>query len=467
LNGSTSPLPLAGEGAGGEGTLRKQSPIAAPSPKDTRRDHETVANPSLPTVPPARRRNSAFRLIVRLIALAVTIVLLLPLLPWHWTPMVPLAVSPYVAIAGAIATRSLGLAFLVALPVLLIVLVRRRFFCRWLCPTGLLLEQAGHLHRWGPRRAFPLFPVGQWIVILTLAGAILGYPLLLWLDPLSLLAGALGIALGPTAGTWAALSAGGLGLLLLLSLFWPGTWCLRICPLGATQELLYQPAKLIRQRQARATVEDEAEDADDVDALPPRPKDVRAWPLARRALLGAGLGLAGAAVARRAGAQSPPTLLPPGAADVEQFAGQCIRCGNCVRACPAGILHPDLGTQGVWHLLAPVVRIETDYCRENCNRCAEVCPSGAIHPFHLSEKPQQRIGVAKFNEVICLLTEDRECGICKGHCPYDAITLVFSEVDYLVRVKVDAEKCPGCGACQAVCPTSPEKAILVVPNRAS
>jgi formate hydrogenlyase subunit 6/NADH:ubiquinone oxidoreductase subunit I len=64
---------------------------------------------------------------------------------------------------------------------------------------------------------------------------------------------------------------------------------------------------------------------------------------------------------------------------------------------------------------------------------------------------------------VCLLGEDRECFLCRNHCPYEAITLVWSETDYMLTPKIDLQKCPGCGACEVVCPTSPGKAIVVHP----
>jgi Pyruvate/2-oxoacid:ferredoxin oxidoreductase delta subunit len=65
------------------------------------------------------------------------------------------------------------------------------------------------------------------------------------------------------------------------------------------------------------------------------------------------------------------------------------------------------------------------------------------------------------NAELCLLSDDRECSACRNHCPYEAIRYVFSEKDYMLTVVIDAARCPGCGACQVVCPASPEKAIVV------
>jgi ferredoxin-type protein NapG len=64
---------------------------------------------------------------------------------------------------------------------------------------------------------------------------------------------------------------------------------------------------------------------------------------------------------------------------------------------------------------------------------------------------------------ICLLGDDRECSLCRSWCPYEAITYEFSEIEYTLVPKIDPKKCPGCGACEMVCPTSPTKAIVVYP----
>jgi formate hydrogenlyase subunit 6/NADH:ubiquinone oxidoreductase subunit I len=75
------------------------------------------------------------------------------------------------------------------------------------------------------------------------------------------------------------------------------------------------------------------------------------------------------------------------------------------------------------------------------------------------------MGVPQVDMSICLLGYDRECSVCRNHCPFQAITYAFSEVEYTLTPQIDLTRCPGCGACQVACPTRPDKAIVVLPAR--
>jgi ferredoxin-type protein NapF len=160
---------------------------------------------------------------------------------------------------------------------------------------------------------------------------------------------------------------------------------------------------------------------------------------------------------------TPPPLRPPGTVDEARFAGLCVRCGSCLRACPTHIIQPDQGGHGIASLLTPTLDFSRDYCHKDCTQCTEVCPSGALAPVTTEEKQRASIGLPRVDMNICLLGDDRECSLCRNWCPYEAITLEFSPVEYTLTPRVDPAKCPGCGACQAVCPTSPIKAIVVHP----
>ena len=391
-----------------------------------------------------RKGRRWFRLVVRCVAFATAVLLVSSVLPWGWTPMVVPALSPYVAICSTIAAGTVSVATLVGLPVLLIVLVRRRWLCRYLCPVGLATEHVGRLRPRGRSWSRWIPPLGRWIALATLGGAILGYPLALWLDPLAMFGGAFSLWSDPAnlAGQVAGVA---LLTVLAISLVAPGAWCLRLCPLGATQELMAMPGRLCRK------AHDEAEADPRQDAAPA---------VARRSVLSTGLGLVALAVGTRLagamvkqGRESNRTVLrPPGSVDERRFAGLCIRCGNCVRACPAGIIQPDLGNADMAGLFAPVVRFQDDYCHEDCRRCTEVCPSRAIAKLSLQQKMSSPIGLAKVDMSICYLADDRECSICKRECDYGAIEFVWSDEEYLPIPTVDPAKCPGCGRCEVFCP---------------
>jgi ferredoxin len=420
------------------------------------------------------QRRGYVRWLVRgLLFLALAFLLLPRSEAWPAAVVVP-ALSPLVAFASMLATRTIHLTASLGLAVAAIALLRRRWFCRWVCPTGLAIDGAGRLGLVLGRRGRSFPSLGPWIALVTLGGACLGYPLLLWLDPLAMFSGPFSLLSdAPGPGRWC---ASGFVAVVLLSVAWPGVWCMRVCPLGAVQDLLWLPAKALRsaiERRGRPT--------------PPRSqpalaKAYRALP--RRVVLGTAAGLVWAAAARVLHAKAPRCLRPPGALEETRFVGLCIRCGNCARACPERIIRPDLGEHGIAGLLAPVVEFRDDscresskpdtgvvpseslkhYCREDCTRCTEVCPSGALVPLAADDKPTAVIGLARVDMNLCLLGDDRDCAVCRTWCPYEAITLEFSEAEYTLTPRIDPRKCPGCGACEVYCPTTPDKAIVVYPR---
>ena len=384
------------------------------------------------------------RFLGRCCALAAAVALALSVVPWPSAPRVLPAVSPYVMLGSSLAARSVGVLALFALPVLVLALLRRRWFCRYACPVGLATECVGWLSPSGKSAFRPLPPVGQWVALITLAGAAVGYPLLLWLDPLVLFGSYVALWQDPL-GPAALVAALGLPLVLILSLLLPNAWCLRICPLGATQDLLAEAKRLVR-RSRRPT---------------PEPSARTARPLARRTVLAAGLGgvWAAAALGETRRSRWRP-IRPPGAVDEEQFTGLCVRCGNCIRACPTGIIKPDSGELGTAGYLTPVLSFERAYCLVDCRRCTEVCPTGAIAPLSLAEKKTAVLGLAKVDMSICVLAEVDQCGVCADRCPYEAIQIVHE--GYTSSPQVDRRRCTGCGACQVACITAPQKAIRVV-----
>lgn len=377
------------------------------------------------------------RLLVRGACFLAAVAALWPLAPGLnsslWVP----AFSPFAALAVMIAIRGFHAAAWLGMAVGAVVLVKHRFFCRWVCPMGFCLDGAGRLGRRLKRRPADVPPWGQWIVLLTLGGACLGYPLLLWLDPLAIFTGV--FSLGHTG--W--LAAAGFTAVLALSILWPGVWCGRVCPLGAFQDLLHVTLRSLR--------------------FVPGHKSDGESRLSRRAVLGVAAGAGSAGIVGLVHGDKRPPLRPPNARTESRFVGLCTRCGNCLRSCPTGIIQRDLGGHGLASLLTPVLSFQEGYCREDCVRCTEVCPSGALVRLPARDKAGVRIGLPRVDMSVCLLAEDRECSACARWCPYGAIRYVFSQEQYALQPQIDPAKCNGCGACEAVCPTKPRKAIVILP----
>jgi ferredoxin-type protein NapF len=393
----------------------------------------------------------ALRRITRWLVLIAAVALAWPWRPESATSVILPALSPFIAVASAISARVVGVLALMAMPVLVLALVYRRWFCRHGCPVGLLQEWVERLRPGTRGRWRKAPPIGQWLVWLTLGGAMLGYPLFLWLDPLAIFNGFLNSWRHPIA--LATLLTGlGLPLLLLLDLAAPRLWCQRICPLGATQDLLAGPRRFQRQRSRG--------EAGSVRG-PNSAYRKGAGKFGRRWFLAAIAGAAAAFAVKAVPGQARPPLRPPGALDEDCFTGVCVRCGNCAQVCPAKIIQPDFGASGVAGFLTPRLRFDADYCREDCHRCNEVCPSGAIARLSLEDKRRRVIGEAVVNLDLCLLAQGRECTACIQKCPYQAIALHSADGGFSNEPRVVLDRCNGCGACEAVCPSQPNRAMRV------
>lgn len=379
------------------------------------------------------------RAIARWIALAAAVALAWPFRDNAWSGLIVPALSPVTALCGIAATRAAGIVALLALPVALLAFVVARPFCRYACPVGFVMDLLRRIRpRWpsATRRVPKLAP---WLLLATLASACLGYPILLWLDPLALFNGALNAWRGPVTAV-SALPAIGLAAVLVLDFALPGVWCAKLCPLGALQDAQIG----IRNRSRGQRMEGRVTRG-----------------RGRRAFLATGAGIAAGLAARRVAGGDERPLRPPGSVGEEGFSGLCIRCGNCAQTCPTRIIRPALGEHGVLNLFTPVLSYDADYCHEGCNRCNEVCPSGAIARLPLAEKKRRIIGIAAIDLDTCLLANGRECTACIRKCPYGAITAQSLDEGFTTVPVVKRSKCNGCGACESVCPVRPVRSIRV------
>jgi ferredoxin-type protein NapF len=388
------------------------------------------------------------RRLIQLTCFVGAIVLVWPLLPWAIAPRFFQQVSPFVALSSTIAARSIGVGGIFALIVAVVSSFKKRWFCLYVCPTGFLLENAS---RRGLRRTrwwSKCPPVGRYVAILTLVGAVAGYPVLLWMDPLCIFSSpfALNKATNPVSVILVCL---GLGVLVGATFVVGMLWCVRICPLSGLQDMLFAIRKALWNRLTTTSSSPQ-------------------FRAARRAFFAGAGGSVLALWARRVGAaryrDSDTLLRPPGAVPEDRFTGLCIRCNNCVHACPTKIIQPDTGQKGGWGGFgAPIIRYDRDYkyCLETCNACTQVCPTGALTALTVEQKNKYLIGEALVDNNVCLVPlGKKECDACERACPYDAVKITWDEEQYIAYPVVN-DKCVGCGACEVVCPTTPVKAIRV------
>jgi len=151
-------------------------------------------------------------------------------------------------------------------------------------------------------------------------------------------------------------------------------------------------------------------------------------------------------------------LRPPGAQE-DNFLSKCIRCDQCIQGCPNQALHPaifEAGWDGMWTPMMDA--FIGGSCDPECNLCGQICPSGAIPPLSLEEKRQAVIGIAQVNFETCV-----RCMDCLENCPYECFHEVEVEGLRGVFPDLDPEKCVGCGVCVEVCPEQETRAIVIYP----
>ena len=139
----------------------------------------------------------------------------------------------------------------------------------------------------------------------------------------------------------------------------------------------------------------------------------------------------------RFSARQPP-LRPPWALAEEAFLAACTRCGDCVGACPQGILVEDGGY--------PRVEFGKGECTF-CSDCVVACKAGALRrapgrmPWQLLPKISGE----------CLAQRDIVCRSCGDACGQSAIRFKPRPGGSALP-EVEASRCTGCGGCVAPCP---------------
>lgn len=163
-------------------------------------------------------------------------------------------------------------------------------------------------------------------------------------------------------------------------------------------------------------------------------------------------------------------IRPPMSREEHDFLSSCIRCGECMKACPTGILKPAGLEHGLRALWSPVMVATEGACLEGCNACSVACPTDAIMKYPIEKKYAYKAGTAVLNSSLCIsYSENKFCSECVRACPTDAISIqkgwepegaeggrgadVPAPAGQLATrpVTVSFESCIGCGACEYAC----------------
>lgn len=333
--------------------------------------------------------------------------------------------SPFVFLDRSLALRSVVWMHIGALLVLLFCFWKRKVFCRYICPVGWICNRIARCSSIREKTGFRR--PGISLALFALGMALTGVSLFAVFDPLILLRtffSALFLPFNLTFLCWGSVIV----LIMLSNLIWPQGWCRSLCPLGGFQDWIYTACR--------------------------KPDSL----LSRRVWLSVSLGMAAGWLIRSHSRPKASGFRPPSALPDEAFYTACLRCGNCVQACPSGIIRLTYQTKSVWEWMTPTLDFSAGYCWADCHACGQVCPGGALRPFSVSEKRQFRIGTAQIHTATCQLTQYKECDRCKAVCSFQAIRIVSEHLS--AKVVIDPSTCTGCGACMQICP---ENAIRILP----
>jgi len=451
-----------------------------------------------------------------------------------------LELDPLVAFATALSTHTIYKGLLWSLVLLIPTVLLGRIFCNWICPYGILHHFIGWLFgksgssdekvRIEANRYRSIYQIKYVILAAMLVAAAFGSLQIGLLDPICLLYRSFTTSIIPVinmiwpgsfyvhqyyhVGAWV------IGFMLFLlvgmNVVIPRFFCRVICPLGAFLGTLSaaalwridrNPQKCVDcdlclkncegasdpHTQLRKSecfvcfncIEDCPEDALSFKFMPQLEREITAPAVpVRRALLGSLLGFSFFGLGRSSGAQdrdyNKKVIRPPGSVEEKDFLERCIKCDQCIRACPTNVLQPAIfaaGLEGIW---TPILNNKLGYCELNCTICGEVCPTGAIQRISMEEKngvgkfAEQgpvRIGTAFFDHGRCLpWSMETPCVVCEEVCPVSPKAIFSHEVTItkrdgnpitLRRPFVDPALCTGCGICEHECPVTDEAAIRV------
>jgi ferredoxin len=415
---------------------------------------------------------------------------------------------------------------------LLVSLLLGRVFCGWVCPLGSIFDFYGFFLR---RFQVPFEGPSPWwfrfkyyllaaILIFAVLGAVSP---LMGFDPIVLLTRTVAVVLFPlwrkgaeaswhvpqSLGYYGYFVDGGT-LVLFVGIMTATTrlsriWCRTACPLGAYLAVLSRNAILRRDTEncvhcnicsnhcptgainfQNEEVYNESEcikcfacsqecpvDANFFTLKTPKAITPTQHPVSmqRRSLLFTSFSaLCAAPILRLAGGapKSQKKLIrPPLSQEEGDFLSSCIRCGECMKACPTGILKPAGLQHGLRALWTPVMVAAEANCDPGCHACSVACPTDAILKYPLEKKFSYKAGTAVLTTSRCIsYSENKFCNECVRACPTQAILTQKGWEPQGVGVarhgndtpapqgssptrpiSVNYDRCIGCGACEFEC----------------
>jgi len=187
------------------------------------------------------------------------------------------------------------------------------------------------------------------------------------------------------------------------------------------------------------------------------------------AALAATGGLVWSYLLRQQAQATPFAIRPPGALAEADFNARCIKCGQCVDACPYDTLKLATADAGI-PVGTPyfIPREIPCYMCEDIP-CVPVCPTGALD-HALEDIDDARMGLAVIDIENCLSWQGLRCEICFRECPVQnrAITIehhprrISKHAMFVPLVHSDA--CTGCGICEQACPTQKAAIRILQPD---
>ena len=184
------------------------------------------------------------------------------------------------------------------------------------------------------------------------------------------------------------------------------------------------------------------------------------------------------------GTNTGKTLVrPPFSREERDFLSSCIRCTECIKACPTGVLKAAGLEHGARSLWSPILVATEGFCQferedqkgnivqEPCSACSQACPTDAIMKYPIEKKENFKLGTAELIPSKCIsYNNNKFCSECIRVCPTDAIRYeqnwepeggVFGSqgADFPAPagrtptrpIEVSIERCVGCGACTHAC----------------